>query len=167
MVTKYEFWIALGAMLAGLGLVVQGLSAFGLYRKVKKLQEQIGPLIPQAQAALEDARVTMKVTREKLEEISQKASTALDLVNRQLVAFDQTRGEFTERLRAQTERLELVLDDSLSRVQDVVGTFHRGVMKPVREVGGLLAGVRAGVETFLRGRRPSVAEATHDDELFI
>lgn len=164
---KYLFWIALGAVVSGIGLLVQGLSSFGLYRKIRKLQEQIAPLIPQAQETLQDARATIKVTRERVEEIAQKASASLDLVNRQLVAFDQTRGEFTERLRVQTERLELVLDDSLSRVQDVVGTLHRGVIRPVKEVAGLLAGIRAGVETFLRGRRPSVAEATHDDELFI
>jgi hypothetical protein len=59
------------------------------------------------------------------------------------------------------------VDDSLSRVHEVVAVLHNGVMKPVREVNGIMAGLRTGLQTFMRGRRPSVAEATHDEELFI
>jgi hypothetical protein len=40
-------------------------------------------------------------------------------------------------------------------------------MKPVREVSGLLAGVRAAFQTFLSGRRPAVDRATQDEEMFI
>jgi len=164
---KYLFWIALGAIFSGVGLLVLGMAAFGLYRKVSRLHAEVSPLIPEAKETLAEARATIKAARETIDQVSQKALAALEVANRQLAAFDKTRDEFTERFRVQAERLELVLDDSLSRVQEVVGSFHRGVMKPVREVGGVLAGVRAGIDAFLRGRRPSVAEATHDDELFI
>jgi hypothetical protein len=34
-------------------------------------------------------------------------------------------------------------------------------------VRGVVAGIKAAVETFLLGRRPSVATATQDEEMFI
>jgi hypothetical protein len=40
-------------------------------------------------------------------------------------------------------------------------------LKPIREIQGMTAGVRAAVQHFLRGGRPSVAQATQDDEMFI
>jgi hypothetical protein len=42
-----------------------------------------------------------------------------------------------------------------------------GVIRPLREVGGILAGVRTAVRVFMHFQRPSVAQATPDDEAFL
>jgi hypothetical protein len=44
---------------------------------------------------------------------------------------------------------------------------HNGVLRPVREIQALSAGFRGVVQALLRGGRPSVADVTHDDEMFI
>jgi hypothetical protein len=165
--TAFEYWIAAGVIIGALALLLQGLSAFGLYRNVKRLREEIAPLIPETRQTLESARATLQNASARIDDIHAKAGQILDLTQRQLVSFDQTRTEMTNRLRIQAERIELVVDDSLSRVHELVNVLHTGVMKPVREVSGVVAGLRTGLQTFLRGRRPSVAEATHDEELFI
>ena len=41
------------------------------------------------------------------------------------------------------------------------------VLKPVREVNALTQGVRAAIASLLKGGRPSVAQATADEEMFI
>jgi len=163
----YIVWIAAGVTVSGLALLMQALFSFGMYRGVKKLQEQIAPLVPQAQATMAQAQKALSQSLVRIEELSQKANTALDSANRQLAAFDATRIEVTDRARVQMERLELVLDDSLNRVHEVVSTLHNGVLKPVREITGVAAGIRAAFQAFMRGNRPSVAQATHDDEMFI
>ena len=163
----YLVWIAAGVTVSGLALLLQAFSSYGVYRGVKKLHEQIAPLIPQAQETLAQAQKTLSTSLVRIEELSHKANTALDSTNRQLAAFDAVRVEVTDRARVQMERLELVLDDSLNRVQEVVSTLHNGVLRPVREITGVAAGIKAAFQTFLRGNRPSVAQATHDDEMFI
>jgi hypothetical protein len=40
-------------------------------------------------------------------------------------------------------------------------------MKPIREINGLAAGVRAAIQYFARGRRPSPDRVTVDEEMFI
>jgi hypothetical protein len=49
----------------------------------------------------------------------------------------------------------------------VVGTVHSGVLRPIREVNGIVAGIKTAVATFVRGGRPSVDRATQDEEMFI
>lgn len=162
-----QFWIAAGVTVGALALLMQALSTYALLKGFRRLQHEVEPLIPQARETLETAQKTLRSAAERIEDLHGRATATLDMTQRQLAAFDETRVEMTARFRVQAERMELIMDDSLSRVHEVVSVLHNGVMKPVREVNGIMAGLRTGLQTFMRGRRPSVAEATHDEELFI
>jgi hypothetical protein len=65
------------------------------------------------------------------------------------------------------ERVELVLDDTLSRAHETVATVHDGIMRPLRELNGIAAGVKSALAYLARGNRPSVDQATSDEEMFI
>ena len=159
--------LAIAVAISSISLLVHALASVGLYRAIRRLESDVRPLIPQAAATLESAQKTLTEALAQIKELSDKAHGVLDVSKANLDALSATRDEFTGRLRAQTERLELVLDDTLSRVHDVVGVVHSGVMTPVREVSGVLSGIRTAFQTFVRGRRPSVDRATHDEEMFI
>lgn len=66
----------------------------------------------------------------------------------------------------QMDRAEMVLDDAMSRAQETVAVVHSGIMKPLREIQGITAGVQAAIHFLLRGRRSHV-QATADEEMFI
>jgi len=66
------------------------------------------------------------------------------------------------------DRAELVLDDTFGRVQSTVATVHGGVMRPLREISGVSAGIRAALNHLAKGAaRPAPAQATQDEEMFI
>jgi hypothetical protein len=65
------------------------------------------------------------------------------------------------------ERAEMFLDDTMERAQDTVKLAHGTVIAPLRQINGLTAGLRAAIEYFLRGNRPSPDRATVDEEMFI
>jgi hypothetical protein len=65
------------------------------------------------------------------------------------------------------DRVELVLDDAMSRTQQTVAVVQRGILSPIREVNGMLAGLRTAIMTLARGSRPTVDHATADEEMFI
>jgi hypothetical protein len=53
-------------------------------------------------------------------------------------------------------------------VENVSDAMKRAVMRPVKEVNGLAAGISAAVSTLVRGqRKSSVDAATQDEEMFI
>ena len=73
----------------------------------------------------------------------------------------------TTRAKVQLERLELVMDDTVERVHHTVMMLNNSVLKPVREVSGVASGVKAAVKHLMRANRPSPAQATSDEEMFI
>ena len=64
------------------------------------------------------------------------------------------------------ESVELVLDDTFNRAHETVAVVHDGIMRPLRELNGIAAGVRAALVPW--PRQPSqVDQATSDEEMFI
>jgi hypothetical protein len=61
----------------------------------------------------------------------------------------------------------MVLDDSVSRAHETIATLHGGIMRPLREINGIAAGVRSAISFLTRGNRPSVDRVTTDEEMFI
>jgi hypothetical protein len=118
-------------------------------------------------AILAKAESTIEESRQNIVDITTKANAMMDLGKSQLVKLDEVITDASSRAMVQLERAELVVDDTMSRVHHSVTTVHNGIIKPIREIQGLTAGVRTALQHFLRGQRPSVAQATQDDEMFI
>lgn len=154
-------------IVSAVALVLQFFMLFGVYRSVKAMHEKISPLIPRTLAVLDTAENTIVQSRKNILEITAKANDVMDITRSQMGKVEETLGDMTSRLKVQMERIELVLDDSMSRVHETVATVHDGIMKPIREVTGVASGIRAAVAHLVRGGRPSVAQATSDEEMFI
>lgn len=162
------FYLMAGAVLiSSIALLMNALASLGIYRTVKKLQQDISPLIPEAKETLALAQKAMTETTRDVKEITTQARAVMEAIDTQLGHLDVARQELSTHLKIQGERVELVVEDVLARVQDIVSTVHGSVLRPVREVSGVVAGVKAAVQTFLLGRRPTVDRATHDEEMFI
>jgi len=162
-----ESYLLAAVIISGIALLMNALASIGIYRSVRKLQQDVAPLIPEVKATLLQAQKTLADTTRDVREVTDRAKAVLHSAQTQLDYFDQARGEMVTHLKVQSERVELVVDDVLSRVQEVVGVIHGTVLRPVREVSGIVSGVKAAVQAFLLGRRPTVERATHDDEMFI
>lgn len=70
----------------------------------------------------------------------------------------------------QIERVDRMVDNVATRVDDTVATVQRSVVKPVREGAALVAALRAGVDAIRevrRRRRSSSYALDEDDPLFI
>jgi len=153
--------------LSSISLLVHALATMGLYKTVRKIQADVAPLIPEAKETLIQAQATLSQTATDMREITEKAKAVLDSMQVQGDGLDKARSEITAHLKVQGERLELVLEDILGRTQEVVGVVQGTILRPVREVTGMVAGVKAAFQMLATGRRPTVDRATHDDEMFI
>jgi hypothetical protein len=63
--------------------------------------------------------------------------------------------------------VDTVVDETVSQAQVVGSGVKDAVMKPVREASGVVAGIKAAVNTYAAGRRPTVDHITQDEEMFI
>lgn len=160
--------------ISAIALCIQAALLFGIYKTSKAMQEQTASIMPQAKSILAKAESTLDQSRRTVEELSgkfveitDKANQMMDIGKAQLVKLDLVITDASDRALVQLERAEMVVDDTVTRVHESVAAVHSGIMKPIREVQGVATGVRTAVSVFMRGGRPSVAQATQDDEMFI
>jgi len=159
--------MAIAVLISSVALLLSALATLGTYRAVRRLESQIEPLVPQAAEFLRNSRQALDEALIQFRETGNKTQAVLDDVHAEIAHISALRADLAGRLQAQMQRVELVLDDAVSCVQTITNSMQGGVIKPLREVGGILAGVRTAVRVFLRVQRPSVAQATPDDEVFI
>jgi len=161
-------WLLAAAVaVSSISLFLNALAAFGTFRAVKKLQHDITPLIPQIQATLKNANHAIDTSVLGIHSLVALGREVLGDIKQQVKYIDTARADLSEQVKIHGQRLELVTEDILGRIQEVVGVFHGSVLRPVREVSGIVAGVRTAVQTFLLGRRGSPSRATQDEEMFI
>jgi hypothetical protein len=154
-------------VISAIALCIQAGMLFGIYKATKSIQTEAMSVMPQVRSILTKAETTLDESRKNIVEITTKANEMMDMGKAQLVKLDSVITDASSRAKVQLERAELVVDDTMSRVHESVTAVHAGILKPVREIQGVTAGVRAAVQHFIRGQRPNVAQATHDDEMFI
>lgn len=153
--------------LTTLAMIVSAGAMLGIFFAARKLQQVVMPIIPEVEAIVGTTRRTVDRVEKHVEKIGATSSSILDVTKQQLVKVDELLTDATTRAKVQMERAELVLDDSMTRVQQTVSYVQSGVIRPVREVYGVFAGIRTTLAHLGRGGRPTVDHATSDEEMFI
>lgn len=154
-------------VIAGLALVLQAGLMFLIYRTSKVTQAKLAVLLPKIERLVDASQVVVDESRTQILEVTTKANNILDITKSQMARVEEVLNDATTRAKAQLERVELVMDDTISRAHETVALVHNGIMRPLREVQGLTAGFRAAIAFLLRGNHRTVAQATHDEEMFI
>ncbi len=154
--------------LCALSMLGQCFALLGLYRKVKEIHQQAAPLIGKAEVTLESAKATLEESRKQIAEISLKTSKILDSTQQQLEKIDGVVSDASLRAITQLERVEMVVGDTVDRVQGLIASTHDGLVKPLKELNALAAGVRSGFGFLFGGsKKQSVVNVTQDEEMFI
>jgi ABC-type transporter Mla subunit MlaD len=172
--TTLLYVMAAFVIISAIALCIQAGMLAAIYKTTKALQQAINPLLPKVESLVEKTNATVEQSGRQITEITTRANgilesskDILDSTKRQLAIVEDLVGDAAVRARVQMDRVELVLDDTLSRAHETVAVFHDGVMRPLREINGLAAGIRAALAALAQGNRPTVDRATSDDEMFI
>ena len=153
--------------LSAVAMLIQAGTLLGLFIVARKLQQKVMPIIPQVEGIIGVSRRTVETVEKHIEKIGATSGAILDVTKQQLAKVDELIGDASTRAKVQMERAEMVLDDTMTRVQETVSFVQSGVVRPVREVYGIMAGIRTALSYLGRARRPTVDHATADEEMFI
>jgi hypothetical protein len=154
-------------ILTAIAMIAQACALVGVLFAVKRLEEKVNGFLPEATKLVEVVKQTVAETKQHASEIGNRTIVMLDMSKDQLAKIEGLVSDVTTRARVQIERAEMVLDDAMSRTQQTVHAVQRGVLSPIREVHGVLSGLRAGIAALGRANRPTVDHATSDEEMFI
>ncbi len=161
-------YIMTGAIaVAAAAIVLQTIILIAMYLASRAMRKQITPLIGKMEPLIESTQNLVGQVREQVGEVATKTSEILDLSRKQLVRLDEILGEATSRTRVQMDRVELVLEDTVTRVQETVALLHNGILRPLRQINGLTVGILSALSVLFGKQRTTIEQATHDEEMFI
>ncbi len=159
--------IAAFVFVSAVAMCIQAGMLVAIYRSTKSLEEKALPLLPKIDALMESSRTVIEDSRTQIHDITVKTNEILDTTKKQLARVDEVLEDATARAKVQLDRAEMVIDDTMQRAHEAVAVVHNGVMKPLREIQGVAAGIRAGLNYLMRGRHDGPLHATADEEMFI
>ena len=163
----FRLVIAGGVALAALCFLAQSIAMMVLLRSVKQLKEKVEPLAEKAGPVLDMAHSTAVQLMPRVMAVSADAVEISKSAREQVTRAGELLKEFSDRARAQVARIDGAVDQTVGSVQHAGESVKDAVLRPVREVNGVLAGIRTFVSVFSHGRRQSVDHATQDEEMFI
>ena len=163
----FRWAITIGVYLSWLMTAVMAGAMFGVYRTTKRLEERVNPLVDKAGTILDKSRSVIEEAEPKIREMIARGTEITVTAREQMARLDALVTETAEKARAQIDHIDAVVDDTVNRVQETTTAVQTTILKPVREVNGVVSGLRAAFSTLARGNRASVDHATQDEEMFI
>lgn len=152
---------------AAVALLIQMGTLLALFLIAKKLQTQVTEMLPEIQSIIGGTRRTIGLVEKHIDQIGTTSNSILDVTKGQVVKIDSLLSDAAARAKVQIERAEMVLDDTMGRAQETVSIVQRTVLRPIREIHGVLSGIRTSISYLGRSGRPTVDHATSDEEMFI
>lgn len=174
----FRLVVAAGVVLASVAFVAQALVLLALYRVAKGGQTRVGgvvehltPITENAVPILQSTRRVLSVLEEngpRISQISQDVAAITRSAREQANQITALVDDATQRATKRLAELDQNVDLAVAQVEQTGEAMKGAVLKPLREVNAVLIGLRAGLLTYVQGRRrPSVDHATQDEEMFI
>jgi signal transduction histidine kinase len=154
-------------VISAIALIIQATMLYGMRKSALAVEQQVAKLTPKVLALAESSQAALDETRTGVAEIMERTKDILDITRRQLTRVEEVLDDAANRARVQFDRAEMVVDDAMDRAQETIAIVHGGIMKPIREINAVAAGLRAAIQYFVRGSRPNPDQVTADEEMFI
>jgi hypothetical protein len=159
--------MSVSVTITAVAFVAQAVMMNGVRKSALAVEQRLAQLAPKVEALTESSRAAIDEGRAGMAEISGRTKDILDATMVQLTRIDSVLEDAANRARVQFDRAELVVDDAMDRAQETIAVVHGGIMKPIREINGVAAGIRAAIQYFARGDRRNPDQVTADEEMFI
>jgi len=142
--------IAVALIVAAVGMVLTSVYAARLLHSVncvvKEAKEHTGPLLEKTNALVQELAPKIHHLTENAEQISYTVREKIDEIGVTVTQINATVQEANGRTRRQVAHVDGIVSDALHAAEHVSQTLQEGIRGPLRQVSGLLAGVRAGLE---------------------
>lgn len=171
----FRWVIAAGVLLACLASVWQALILAAIYRAGKEAQKagkeaqnKLGPLVDRFDAVLTNAGKMLEENRPHIADITAETSALAKAARQQVERIGELIDDTSVRAKARIAQIDETVGRTVEQVDHASEAVKSAVMKPVKEVGGIVAGVKAALNTYAQGgNRNSPEHATQDEEMFI
>jgi ABC-type transporter Mla subunit MlaD len=178
----FRWVIAAGVFLAAIASAVQAILFWGVYRAGKEAQKagkevqaKLAPLADHFDTFLDSfnkflttSGAMLEENRPRIAEIATETMVVAKTARQQAERIGGLIDDASGRVKARMAQIDQTVDHTVEQVENATDAVKSAVMKPVKEVNGIVAGVKAALNTYAQGgNRNSPERATQDEEMFI
>jgi len=171
----FRWVVAVGVLLACLASVWQAVILAAVYkagkeaqRTGKEAQHRLAPLVDRFEAILTTSSKMLEENRPRIADITAETLVVAKVARQQAERIGAVIDDANERAKARIAQIDQTVGHTVEQVEHASEAVKSAVMKPVKEVNGIVAGFKAAVHTYAQGgNRNSPEHATQDEEMFI
>jgi hypothetical protein len=109
---------------------------------VEEIRTKMMPIMDNTHSFIQDTAPKVKIITENFAETSH-------VIRSKAQEFDVTASDLNAKTRAQAARVDGIVTSALNTTTDVAESIQRGIKVPLREVSGILNGVKAGLDVLV------------------
>jgi len=163
----FRWVIAIGVFLAVVAFVVQTIVILAMYRVTKATQDKLMPIVEALTPIVGRVRRFVDENTPKFSQLTTDMTAVVRSLHEQVNRLGEVVKEVSDRARAQVARIDGAVDDTVEQVQQASDVVKQAILGPVKQVDGIMHGIRAAISVVAHSRRESVDHATQDEEMFI
>lgn len=144
--------------------IAMAVGAMRTQKRVTEIMEEVRgvalPLMHKSHSLIDDLTPTVKEIvgkvheiSENVEEISAVVKDKLHEIEPTVAAVNATVADTNRRTQAQVAKVDGMVTSALDATAQLAATVHQGIRGPVREVAGILNGLKAGFDTLLKNAK--------------
>jgi methyl-accepting chemotaxis protein len=142
--------IAVAVVVAAIAMVATGIFAAKLLNTVdgiaKETKLKTGPILEKTHALLADLSPKINAVSSNVEQISYTVREKMDEIGATVSQFNRTAQQANLKTQAHVNKVDLIVTDALNATADISHTVQNGIKMPLRQVAGVVAGVKAAIE---------------------
>lgn len=149
--------IAFSLLVAAAGVVVVVVYAVKLLKRVDGIAQEVkvrtGPILDKANTVVADLTPKVHSMTTNVEQMSYTVRARVDEVAETLRQMNETVQAVNLRTRVHIAHVDGIVADAIQTTGDISNTLQQGIQAPVRQIAGVLAGLRAGLDTLITRSR--------------
>lgn len=149
--------IALALVAQAVGVLVSAAFGAKLLQRVNAIacivETKTGPIMDRTASILQNLEPKLKSVGESAEHISSTVRVKVDELGETMTELNATMRDINGRTRVQVQRADNIVSDALHATEEVSQTVQQGIRGPVKQVAGVVAGIKAAMETLVARSR--------------
>jgi hypothetical protein len=138
--------VAIAMVAQAIALIIMAIGAAKARKRGLEIAEEIRAKV---MPIITDSHDFIRETTPKLKVITENFVETSHTVRSKAQEFDVTASDLNMRTRAQVARVDGMVSSVLNTASDVTETVQRGIKVPLREVSGLINGLKAGLDVLV------------------
>jgi gas vesicle protein len=153
--------------IAAVAFVIMAVSLFLAYRSVSALRERAVVFMDRWEPIADTAQKALEDVRQQSSEILTRVRDIAETSQAQLKRVEGIVNDVSDTTKLQLERVDHTMQDTVRRVEETTEALQKTVLIPVRQIRAVAAALSAIVSSLFGKPRPTVDQATLDEEMFI